>query len=64
MEHSNSLAPLTETHVGIAPKQTHERRAAYLQCTRADGTQVFGVGIDNDVATATVKAVLSAASCA
>ncbi|MCZ3376600.1 2-isopropylmalate synthase [Rhizobium sp. AG207R] len=38
--------------------------AAYLQCVRPDGSQVFGVGIDADVATATVKAVLSAASTA
>ncbi|OED01571.1 MULTISPECIES: 2-isopropylmalate synthase [unclassified Rhizobium] len=38
--------------------------AAYLQCVRADGSQVFGVGIDADVATATVKAVLSAACAA
>ncbi|MFK0161480.1 alpha-isopropylmalate synthase regulatory domain-containing protein [Rhizobium sp. NPDC090279] len=33
-----------------------------MQCARPDGRQVFGVGIDDDVATATVKAVLSAAS--
>jgi 2-isopropylmalate synthase len=38
------------------------KAAAYLQCVRPDGTQVFGVGIDEDVATATVKAILSAAS--
>ncbi|MGV1792188.1 2-isopropylmalate synthase [Rhizobium sp. A37_96] len=38
------------------------KAAAYLQCVLPDGTQVFGVGIDDDVATATVKAVLSAAS--
>ncbi|MFS8046288.1 2-isopropylmalate synthase [Rhizobium sp. BR 314] len=41
---------------------TDAKAAAYLQCVRPDGTQVFGVGIDNDVAAATVKAVLSAAS--
>ncbi|WP_349961133.1 2-isopropylmalate synthase [Rhizobium sp. ZPR3] len=40
------------------------KAAAYLQCVRPDGSQVFGVGIDDDVATATVKAVLSAASAA
>ena len=38
--------------------------AAYLECTLVDGSRVFGVGIDDDVATATVKAVLSAASSA
>ena len=40
------------------------KAAAYLQCVRPDGSQVFGVGIDEDVATATVKAVPSAASAA
>ncbi|MGZ9723813.1 2-isopropylmalate synthase [Rhizobium miluonense] len=43
---------------------TDAKAAAYLQCVRPDGMQVFGVGIDEDVATATVKAVLSAASAA
>ena len=43
---------------------TDAKAAAYLQCVRPDGGQVFGVGIDDDVATATVKAVLSAASAA
>ncbi|MCG6203485.1 2-isopropylmalate synthase [Rhodopseudomonas sp. HC1] len=41
---------------------TDAQAAAYLQCVRPDGGEVFGVGIDGDVATATVKAVLSAAS--
>ncbi|MFJ6321874.1 MULTISPECIES: 2-isopropylmalate synthase [unclassified Rhizobium] len=41
---------------------TDAKAAAYLQCVRPDGRQVFGVGIDEDVAAATVKAVLSAAS--
>ena len=36
--------------------------AAYVECLTADGTKVFGVGIDADVATASVRAVLSAAN--
>ncbi|QNA84155.1 2-isopropylmalate synthase [Sphingomonas sp. So64.6b] len=36
--------------------------AAYLECRTADGRTVFGVGIDVDVATATVRAALSAAN--
>ncbi|MBK8175834.1 MAG: 2-isopropylmalate synthase [Rhodospirillales bacterium] len=36
--------------------------AAYVECTTADGRTVFGVGIDADVATASVRAVLSAAN--
>jgi 2-isopropylmalate synthase len=36
--------------------------AAYVECRAADGRIVFGVGIDADVATASVRAVLSAAN--
>ncbi len=36
--------------------------AAYLECSLPDGRRVFGVGIDGDVATATVRAALSAAN--
>ena len=36
--------------------------AAYVECRTADGRTVFGVGLDGDVATAGVRAVLSAAN--
>ncbi len=36
--------------------------AAYVECRAPDGGVVFGVGIDPDIATASVKAVLSAAN--
>ncbi|HEV7290274.1 2-isopropylmalate synthase [Sphingomonas sp.] len=36
--------------------------AAYVECRTADGQTIWGVGIDEDVATASVRAVLSAAS--
>ena len=36
--------------------------AAYVQCRTADGRTVFGAGLDSDVATASVRAVLSAAN--
>ena len=36
--------------------------AAYVECRTADGQIVFGVGIDSDIATAGVRAVLSAAN--
>ena len=36
--------------------------AAYLECRTADGRIVWGVGIDSDIATASVRAVLSAAN--
>ena len=35
---------------------------AYLECRTPDGRTVFGVGIDADIATASVRAVLSAAN--
>jgi 2-isopropylmalate synthase len=38
------------------------RAAAYVQCRTADGRTVFGFGTDSDVATASVRAVLSAAN--
>ncbi len=38
--------------------------AAYVQCRAAGGRTVFGVGLDSDVATASVRAVLSAANAA
>ncbi|UZK66400.1 2-isopropylmalate synthase [Sphingomonas sp. M1-B02] len=36
--------------------------AAYVECRTPDGRTVFGVGIDADIATASVRAVLSAAN--
>jgi len=45
-------------------KGTDARAAAYLECTLPDGRTVWGVGIDEDVATASVRAVLSAANVA
>ncbi len=38
------------------------RAATYLECVAADGRTVWGVGIDEDIATASVRAVLSAAN--
>jgi 2-isopropylmalate synthase len=40
------------------------RAATYIECTTADGRTVWGVGIDQDVATASVRAILSAANSA
>ncbi|ODP37339.1 2-isopropylmalate synthase [Sphingomonas turrisvirgatae] len=36
--------------------------AAYVECRTPDGRTIWGVGIDEDVATASVRAILSAAS--
>ncbi len=66
-----AIAEVFGVELSVMDYQEHALRrgsdakaAAYLQCVQPDGSQVFGVGIDDDVATATVKAVLSAASAA
>ena len=43
---------------------TNAKAAAYLECRNAAGETIWGVGIDDDVATASVRAVLSAANSA
>jgi len=43
---------------------TDARAAAYLECRTADGRAIWGCGIDEDIATASVRAVLSAANAA
>ncbi|WP_341713589.1 2-isopropylmalate synthase [Erythrobacter sp.] len=43
---------------------TSANAAAYLECRTPDGKTVWGCGIDEDVATASVRAVLSAANSA
>jgi len=40
------------------------RAAAYVECVTPDGRTIWGVGIDEDIATASVRAVLSAANAA
>jgi 2-isopropylmalate synthase len=40
------------------------RAAAYIECKLPDGRTIWGVGIDEDVATASVRAILSAANSA
>jgi 2-isopropylmalate synthase len=41
---------------------SNARAAAYVECRTADGRTIFGCGIDEDVATASVRAILSAAN--
>jgi len=43
---------------------TNARAATYIECTLSDERTVWGVGIDQDVATASVRAILSAANSA
>jgi 2-isopropylmalate synthase len=55
------VADYTEHALG---QGTDARAAAYLECRTADGRTIWGCGIDEDVATASVRAVLSAANVA
>ncbi|WP_266064107.1 2-isopropylmalate synthase [Brucella intermedia] len=48
-------------HEHALKRGTDAQAVTYLECRTGDNRRVFGVGIDNDVATASVKAVLSAA---
>lgn len=41
---------------------TDVNAAAYVECKTPDGKNIFGIGLDADVATASVQAVLSAAN--
>ena len=45
-------------------KGSDAKAAAYVECALPDGSTVWGVGIDPDVATASVRAILSAANSA
>ena len=56
---SLSVIDYSEHAIGVG---TDAQAAAYVECRTGDGRTVFGVGIDADVATASVRAVLSAAN--
>ncbi|MFM9852466.1 MAG: 2-isopropylmalate synthase [Sphingomonadaceae bacterium] len=53
-----SIADYSEHAIGHG---SDARAAAYVECRMADGSVRWGIGIDEDVATASVRAVLSAA---
>ena len=55
------VADYTEHALGHG---TDARAAAYLECRTGDGRTIWGCGIDEDIATASVRAVLSAANAA
>lgn len=54
-----SVVDYSEHAIGAG---TDVQAAAYVECTDAQGRTIWGVGIDADVATASVRAVLSAAN--
>ena len=47
-----------------AVEDTDAQAAAYIECALPDGRIVWGVGMDEDVASASVRAILSAANSA
>ncbi len=51
------VADYVEHAIGVG---SNVQAAAYVECRAAEGATVWGVGIDEDVATASVRAVLSA----
>jgi 2-isopropylmalate synthase len=53
------IADFSEHAIG---QGSNVQAAAYVECCTGDGKTVWGVGIDEDVATASVRAVLSAAN--
>ncbi len=53
------IADYSEHAIGTG---TTAKAAAYVECKTADGRIIFGCGIDEDVATASVRAILSAAN--
>jgi 2-isopropylmalate synthase len=56
---SLDIADYTEHAIG---QGSNVRAAAYVECSTPAGKTVWGVGIDEDVSTASVRAVLSAAN--
>ncbi|MBB3980964.1 2-isopropylmalate synthase [Sphingobium fontiphilum] len=53
------VADYSEHAIGAG---TNVNAAAYVECRTPDGRTVFGIGLDSDIATASVQAVLSAAN--
>lgn len=53
---------VADYHEHALSSGSEAKAACYLECKMADGQTVWGVGIDPDVSTASVKAVLAAAN--
>ncbi|HEX7874802.1 MAG TPA: 2-isopropylmalate synthase [Sphingobium sp.] len=54
-----SVVDYSEHAIGVG---SDVNAAAYVECKTADGQTVYGVGLDTDIATASVQAILSAAN--
>lgn len=51
---------VVDYHEHALRRGTLSQAVAYIECRMPDGKKVFGVGIDDDVATASIRALLSA----
>jgi 2-isopropylmalate synthase len=53
---------VVDYHEHALNRGSDSRAVAYIECRTADDRRIYGVGIDTDIATASVKAVISAAN--
>ncbi len=61
-DHYNLTLEVVDYAEHATHKGTESQAVAYIECKTDDDRRLYGVGIDEDVATASVKAVLSAAN--
>ena len=53
---------VVDYHEHALHRGSDAQAAAYVECRMADDRRLYGIGIDTDIATASIKAVLSAAN--
>lgn len=53
---------VVDYHEHALRKGADAQAASYVECRTSDGRTIWGVGVDSDIATASVKAVLNAAN--
>jgi 2-isopropylmalate synthase len=53
---------VVDYHEHALNKGSDSRAVAYIECRTPDDRRIYGVGVDTDIATASVKAVISAAN--
>lgn len=58
--HFNVAFAIEDYHEHTLGRHSESRSAAYIRCTTANGESGWGVGIDNDVARASLQALLNA----
>jgi 2-isopropylmalate synthase len=61
-ESGGPLLDIVDYSVQAIGQGSYVQAAAYVECRTAVGKCLFGCGLDTDVATASVRAILSAAN--